>query len=493
MSRTLLFLSAESFQAFVWKGASIAVARNFSNDSDGREQFAAFLERYRYPAYMLVDIIEEDFHLETVPHLVGSSRTALLERKFEQYYRSTPFHQATLLKRQEEGRRDDEFLFSALTNPQRISPWLEALLAMKVPLVGIFSVPNISVPLLKEITAEHVLLLTWERGAGLRQTYFKNKQLHFSRLTPINQGSTFSESVASETPRTQQYLKSLSLPPPGETLEVHLICHANDVADLQTKLAGDSDLAFNYIDIQEFAKRQKCKHEFADSDATPLLLNLLATKTPSSHYANSDHTHYHLLWRLRRLFTGLAILTLLAGSLWSMLSFTQGNQFVGETEHTKAQIEQIQQQTRQVQSNFGDTSVPAVDMKTAVLLARSLSQYSHPPKEVLFELSAVMDSFPRITLRSLSWQTSPADAAPSPYPAQVILFDGELTDFGNDHRKSLDYLDRFQKALTQHGYTVSVDTMPLDISSKGSISGDASVNDGKHAQFKLKIIWRHPS
>jgi hypothetical protein len=493
MARTLLFLSADSFQGFVWKGSQLAVAHNFSNDSDGREQFSEFLERYRYPAYLLVDIIEEDFHLETIPHLVGSSRTALLARKFEQYYRSTPFHQATLLKRQADGRRDDEFLLSALTNPQRISPWLDAIHAKKIPLAGIFSVPNISTPLLKDISSEHVLLLTWEKSAGLRQTYFNNKRLHFSRLIPINQGSSFSESVASETPRTQQYLKSLSLPPPGETLEVHLICHSKDMAELQTKLAGESDLEFHYIDIQEFAKQHKCKHVFTDSDATPLLLALLATKPPATHYANSDHTHYHLLWQLHRIFTGIAIVTLLAGSLWSGLSFMQAKEFSGETEPIKIQTERIQQQTQQILRSFGNSTVAAADMKSAVLLARNLNQYSHPPRELLFELSAVMDSFPRITLRNLSWQASPADAAPSPYPAQVISFEGELTDFGNDHRKSLDYLARFQQALSQHGYTVSVETMPLDISSKGSISGEASVNDGKHAQFKLKIIWRHPS
>jgi hypothetical protein len=31
---------------------------------------------------------------------------------------------------------------------------------------------------------------------------------------------------------------------------------------------------------------------------------------------------------------------------------------------------------------------------------------------------------------------------------------------------------------------------PLDLSSKGSISGDAQKNDGNPAQFTLKIIWR---
>jgi hypothetical protein len=491
MSRTLLFLSAESFQAFVWKNSHLDVAQVFSNDADGREQFSAFIELHRHPAYLLVDIIEEDFHLETIPHLIGSSRTALLDRKFEQYYRSTPFHQATLLRRQTEGRRDDEFLFSALTNPQRISPWLDTLLAKKIPLVGIYSVPNISTPMLKEFASEHVLLLTWERGAGLRQTYFKDKQLHFSRLIPINQNSTFSQSVATETPRTQQYLKSLSLPPPGETLDVHIICHENDMADLHSRLAGDNDLHYNYVDIQEFAMRNKCKHEFTDSDATPLLLSLLATKPPSSHYANSDHTHYHLLWQLRRLFTALAVLTLIAGIVWSGLTYMQGKEFVGETEPIQIQSERMQQQTRQVHQSFGDTSAPAADMKTAVVLARHLNQYSHLPREILYELSTVMDSYPRIKLHKLEWHASVADASPSPYPAQVITFDGELTDFGSDHRKSLDYLAQFQQALTQHGYTVSAESMPLDISSKGSISGDASVNNGQHAQFKLKIIWRH--
>ncbi|NOT98545.1 MAG: hypothetical protein HOO97_05560, partial [Sideroxydans sp.] len=133
MKRTLLFLSSDTFQALQWSGADFTSTQTFSNDADGRESFAIYLENHPYPAYMMVDVIEEDFHHETVPHLTGSSRNALFERKFEQYYRSTPFRQATLVKRQDEGRRDDDMLFSALTNPQRISPWLDTLHAQKTP------------------------------------------------------------------------------------------------------------------------------------------------------------------------------------------------------------------------------------------------------------------------------------------------------------------------------------------------------------------------
>lgn len=488
MARTLLFVSADSFQVSIWKGSKLGESQYFSNDSNGREQFSTFLKLNRNPAYMLVDVIEEDFRLETIPHLMGSARKALLARKFEQYYRGTMFCQASLLQRQAEGRRDDEMMFSALTNPQRISPWLDALLANRIPLIGIYSLPNISTPLLKNITSEHVLLLSWEKDAGLRQTYFNNKRLHFSRLTQVN--NSFSESVSIETPRTQQYLKSLSLPPPGEVLDVFIICHSNDKNELQARLEGSGDLRYIYLDIHELGNRFKAKNDYIDSDATPLFLHLLASKTPSSHYANSTHTHFYILWQLRRMLFLFAAVIALSGALWSALSFMQGQSYAEETDPIKNQAERIRQQTQQIQHSFANTTIPAADMKTAVILARNLVGYNPPPAEILHDLTIVLNNFSQIQVGKLDWQSSAADAAPSIYPAQVITFDGSLTGFGNDYRKALDYLERFQRGLTQRGYTVSAQKMPLDISSKGSISGDTNKDENSPAQFTLKIIWR---
>ena len=490
--RTLLFLSAETFQTHVWHRDGSAVVREFSNDADGREQLAAMLERHQNPLWLLVDIIEEDFHLESIPHLIGPSRRALIERKFEQYYRSTPFRQATLLKRQSEGRRDDEYLFSALTNPQRISPWLDILHAHQVPLAGIYSVPNISASLLKGIESEHILLLTWEKRAGLRQTYFHNKRLHFSRLIPLNGDGNLIDAITTETPRTEQYLKSLSLPPAGEVLDVYILCHAGDRAQLQSKLENEHDLNYHYLDLNELAHRYKFKHEFVDSDSTPLLLDQLARKTPSAHYGNSDHTHYYLLWQLRRLLFILAAAIALTGVLWSALAYWKGEQYAQEAAPILRQTENTRAQVQGIQRQFSNTRVPAGDMKAAVLLARPLSQYSPMPQEILFELSAVLDDFPLISVSKMAWQASAADAPPSPYPAQVITFDGAVSGFGTSQRKALDYVDRFQRALVQHGYAVSATALPLDVSSKGSISGQAN-GEAASGQFTLKIIWRHPS
>ncbi len=490
MAKTLLFLSAESFHATIWHAGKLTASQYFSNDANGRAYFSTFLKQHRHPAYLLVDVIEEDFRLETVPHLTGSARKNLRERKFEQFYRNTPFRQATLLHRQEDGRRDDEMLFSALTNPQRISPWLDTVLANHIPLVGIYSLPNISSPLLKDIPSDHVLLLSWEKDAGLRQTYFNNKRLHFSRLIPINANSTFSESVATETPRTQQYLKSLSLPPPGEMLDVYVICDAHDRGALQTRLEGSSELRYTYLDIRELGKRLKTNHSYSDSDATPIFLHLLAVNPPSSHYANSEHSHYYLLWQLRRLLFGLAATAITVSALWSGMALWQGRNYVEDTEPLNVQTERIRQQMQQIQHGFANTTVPAADMKTAVLLTRKLNEYTPPAEEFLQGLTLVLNKFTQIKVDKLAWKTSAADAAPSPYPAQVITFEGSLTNFGSDLRQALSYLDRFQQALSQQGYTVVAQKLPLDLSSKGSISGEARKNDGNSAQFTLKIIWR---
>lgn len=488
MARTLLFLSADAFHASIWDGGELDTPQYFSNDANGRERFSGFLQQHRHPALLLVDVIEEDFRLETVPHLTGSARKHLLARKYEQFYRNTPFRQATLLQRHEDGRRDDEMLFSALTNPQRISPWLDILLAYHIPLIGIYSLPNISTPLVKNIPSDHVLLLSWEKDAGLRQTYYNNKRLHFSRLIPISGSSSFSESVATETPRTQQYLKSLSLPPAGEILDIHIICHAHDRHALQAHLENSSDLRYTYLDIQEIAQQIKAKGRFADSDATPLLLHLLAAHPPSAQYANSDHIRYYILWQLRRLLFLLAIMTTVASLLWSAFSFWQGYSYVADTEPLLYQKEQFQRQGQDIQSSFANTTVPAADMKTAVILSRQLNEYTPPPQDILRDLTVVLNNFAQIDVNKVTWNASAKDAAPSAYPAHVITFDGSLTGFGNDYRNALAYLDHFQQSLVQRGYTVSAPKLPMDLSSKGSISGEA--NKENQTQFTLQIIWR---
>ncbi len=494
--KTLMFLGANQLHACTWRAGVLSAAQRFADDPTGREQFAAFLQTHREPAYLLTDLIEEDFRQESVPHLRGSERAALIQRKFEQYYGSTPFRLALLQQRQTEGRRDDEMLFSALTNPALISPWLNIMLAHTLALAGIYSVPNISAPLVKDIPSGYILLLSWEKPTGLRQTYFNAGQLRFSRLTTMGSDLSFSDAVATEAARTQQYLNSLSLLPPGHALDVHIICHVQDRSELESHLHDSPDTHYAYLDIQQLGQRFKSQADYADSDATPLFLDLLATRPPRSHYAAAAHTHFFQLRQLRSSLLWLSAVLAAGSLLWSAANLWQGSGLTAASAALKMQANTLSQQAEKITLGFPSTLASATDMKTSVLLSRKLGNFSPPPQKILDGLSKTLDAYPRIRIDKLSWQMSaatdalPAGGTDATLPAQVILLSGELEGLAGDYRGALNYLERFQQALTQRGHSVTALTLPLDVSPQGSIAVNEGKGSIKPAQFALKIIWR---
>lgn len=494
--KTLLFLGSDHFHACTWKSGVLSAAQPFIDGTDGHEQFAAFLQTHRDPVYLLADFIEEDFRYETVPHLRGSDRTALLQRKFEQYYRNTPFRQAVLQRRQRDGRRDDEVLFSALTNPALILPWLEILQAHCIPIAGIYSVPGISAPLVKNISSEHLLLLSWEKRAGLRQTYFDDKHLYFSRLTPMGRGNSLSDLINSEAVRTQQYLKSLSLLPQTHALDVLVICHADDRRKLEAQLRSNPSIRYTYLDIHDLGQRIGLKTSHADSDATPLFLHLLATRPPRNHYATAAHTRFFQLRQLRRGLYGFGATLATASLLWSAVNIWEAGGLNSDSEALRMQASQFSQQAQQITQSLPSTSSTAAEMRTAALLLRKLDSFSPPPQKILGELSTTLNAYTHIRVDSLAWQVDAAfdtrttETPATPLPVQTILLSGELEGLAGDYRGALNYLERFQQALTQRGHTVTALTLPLDISPKGSITADAAQGGAKPAQFSLQIVWK---
>lgn len=485
--KTLLFLSTAYCHACTWQNGELSVAKYFADNAEEREQFSAFLRSHRDTAYLLTDLIEEDFRHEAVPHLRGGERSALIRRKLEQYYRNTPFRQATTLQRRKDGRRDDDMLFSALTNPALISPWLNIMLAHNIALAGIYSIPNISAPLVQDIPSDNLLLLSWEKHAGLRQTYFDAKLLRFSRLTPVHASGSFAASAGTEAARTQQYLKNLSLLPPGSALNVYIICHASDRPELEAQL-HDDDMHYAYLDIQELGLRSGSKTFYTDSDATPLFLHLLAARPPRSHYAAAEHTHFLRLSQLRRALLGLSAAFATASLLWTSANIMQDIALEEESQALMAQGRQLSQQTRQITQRFPNTLASATDMKTAVILSRKLNNAAPPPQIILDGLAQTLDAFPSIRIDKLSWQTNSGEAGMA--SAQDILLNGELAEFSGDYRSALTHLERFRQALIQRGYSVTALTLPLDVSPQGSIAADAVDGNNKPAQFSLNISWR---
>ncbi|MFZ5523786.1 MAG: hypothetical protein ACOY9D_06845 [Pseudomonadota bacterium] len=489
----LLFLSAGHLHAQHMAGGQIAVTRDFVDSVQGREEFAFFLKSVNCTVYLLTDLIEEDFRHELVPHLIGRKRAALLKRKFDQYYRSTPFRQAILLHRQKTGRRDDDILFSALTNPSLITTWVDIILAQQIPLAGIFSVPQISAPLVKNSASDHVLLVTWERFSGLRQTYFSNHHLQISRLTPVHADLTFHDAVLRELARTYQYLKSLSLLPSDQTLDVLILCHSDDLKQLQEKLPETADMRYNLADISDIGRQLKLDYHFTDSDASQIFLHYLAAHPPKNNYANSTHTHFHSLVRFRAALYLASGIILTGALLWSADNYMSSRQDARETAELNAMAQQTMREVKQITGNFPNTYAPAGDMKAGVTVMRKLKQYSPSPLDIMQPISSSLDRYPRIQLDELSWQMSANEPVASntlaDVPAQVVILKGRMLDFANDYRAALNYLESFERDLGEKGYQVTVLTKPFDASPSGSIA-DQHVERSDTLTFSVRISRR---
>lgn len=490
----LLFLSANRLHAQLMANGKITLKHDFTDTPEEKESFASFLQNAVCPTYLLTDLIEEDFRHEIIPHLTGGNRTALLQRKYDQFYRGTPFHQATVLQRQTTGRRDDDVLFSALTNPSYIMPWLSIMLAGQTPLAGIYSVPQISAPLVKDHPSEHLLLISWEKFSGLRQTYFSKHHLQISRLTPVHAELTFHDAVVKELARTYQYLKSLSLLPSGQVLDVRILCHTDDRKELLNKLPDDPEMRYEFADIEEVGRQLKIDDRFTDSDASQIFLHQLAASRPKTNYASAEHTRYHTLWRLRNTLNWSAGVLLLASAFWATAIVWQSGG--DETESLDIQTQRMLKEAQQITQSFPSMHAPAADLKSGTIIMRKLHQYAPAPKTILMPLSKVLDSFAQIELNSLGWQANATEPVASntlaDVPAQVITLKGELRGFDNDYRAALSYLDRFQLELGARGYQVTALSKPLDVSPGGSLADKRETNENE-LTFSLKLVWRPPT
>lgn len=489
----LLFLSADRLHAQIMSGGKISLLRDFADNHEGHESFSEFLKSVKSPTYLLTDLIEEDFRHETVPHLSGRNRTALLNRKFDQFYRGTPFHQATLLQRQKAGRRDDDMLFSALTNPTLITPWLNIMLIQRAPLAGIYSVPQISAPLVKNHPSKHLLLISWEKYSGLRQTYFSDHRLQISRLTPLHAEQSFNNAVIKELARTYQYLKSLSLLPAGKTLDVRILCHASDLNELKSHLPTSSDMHYDFADIEEVGKQLKITYRFTDSDASQIFLHQLAASRPKSHYANADHTRFYSLMQLRKYLNIAGVSLLTASVLWAFVSIWQSGGNEDETATLNLQAQRTLHEVELITKDFPSTNISPADMKSAVTVISKLDQYQPSLTGLLSPISNVLGRFQQVRINDLGLAPSTTEPVANntlaDVPAQVIILKGDLQGFNSDYRGALTYLERFQIELGKLGYQAEVLTKPLDVSPTGNL---ANQNEGQEntLSFSIKLVWR---
>ena len=524
----LLYLTNEHLLSVIWRDGKTLAAESFPVDALGQATFANYLKRWaKLRVYFLVDLIEEDFRLDTIPHVRGGDRRLLLDRKLNQMYRGTPFRHAIVLDREAAGRRDDRVLYTSITNAELLTPWLDAIDAEQAPLEGIFSAPLLSVRLLKPLgqTAKHVLLVTLHQGNHLRQSYTYLGKTKFGRMSPLGPQSINNRlvSIGEEVRKTWQYLESLRYFESGDNLHVCVLVDPDDLNSASNAVHQQPGLTFEFFDITQAAKSIGLTRPLTDSNAEWLMLHMLGRRPPANHFARQELTHRSLIWRIKQTALAAGTGALLISATLGSANFLDGKLTTRQVKQIQGEMVRIEQERQLIMSALPTSNVAPDVMGNTVSFYNQTVNDAPDFARALIAVSRILSRFPNAELSDLTWAATTDPDKPSanaavlaldlpPKPSiatntsnvnsgaaiapangryfQVLILAAKLGAFNQDQRQALEQIIALKTAIeTDLGATVRVLALPLDPSAKVSLRGSAKPTpDNTEAQFALKIV-----
>ena len=90
--RRAVIVASDSATVYAWRADTLESALVFTADDAGVEEFARYIrEAPPSPILVAVDVVEEEYRQDTVPHVRGADRRAVIERKQSRLFRGTRY------------------------------------------------------------------------------------------------------------------------------------------------------------------------------------------------------------------------------------------------------------------------------------------------------------------------------------------------------------------------------------------------------------------
>jgi hypothetical protein len=520
--KQLFYLNNSQLSAYLWHGAVLTHSASFDTDDAGRALFGQYIAQVpAMPAYLLVDVIEEDFKRETVPHVSGRARAALIARKLSQMYRDTPFRHAILQGREKQGRRDDRYLFNALTKPDLPKSWLAVMHMHAVPLVGIYSLAVFSQRLFDRLAPDAgPVLLVSHQSSGLRQSFYQEGALCCSRLTPLfdHAPERLSEAFRIETNKTRLFMGNIRLLARGARVKVVVLASADTLAALAPDLADTAEVHYQTLELAKSVGMLRIGQFDAAGVADTMFLALLASSGQPSHFPLREQRYYYQLLRARIGLYAVSGMLALAALAWTAFDTLAVLRLQREAEALDRQAVATEARYRAVIHGMPATAVAAHNMRLVVDLETMIEQNVPLPIGQMTALSNALEPLPAISIVKLHWQAHDAasmqtavdPAAPAPAPvagdfppppgllgipgktAQTMLIEGKITPFDGDYRRAMDNVAALAARLNRNAVVrAEVLVQPLDTRSTSTLENVAgAVDSTAQALFVIKATWK---
>ena len=494
-TRHLLYLDANSMRCFLWDQGRVSAHGQFSATDEGIAGFSRHVQQHAGDLYtLLVDLVEEGFHYETLPFVRGADRDAMIERKRGQVFFGSPLSGALSLGREAGGRRDERILFVALTRHAAVEPWLQALRAANAPLTGIHS-PALLFDRLAQrlgVDVSRALVVSLAPG-GMRQTFFHDGRLRFSRLSVgLHQsGAQLNAQCSAEILKTHSYLVGQRLISRGTRLPVYMLFDDAEYDAVHPALAAIDELEFRHAPLSALAAKIGLRGRTVGSSALPLMLHWMARESGLLQLAPPAERRYYRVWQARQAIHATGVLVLAGSLLFAGKLWFDAYELKERIDYLQTRAATQNAQLRMLLDARPELPVPLGALQPAMDMLETLRAQTTSPRPWLTHLAAALDAHPDIALLSVNWRLADATAE---RPAAVLgearlALPGELAD---DRRAQIEAAQRFVADLGRApGRDARMTRMPVDIESDQvfSSSSDAPTTL-RRPEFDIEFAWQ---
>ena len=508
-AKIVLCVSVENATAAVVQRGRITDIRKFGNDQQGWSAFEAYVRRRRRATVsIMADSIEEDYRIEKLPHASSGDRRQLIARKLRQLFRGTQFASAALQDRIVGRRREDQYLFAAVTRPELLAPWIRVVNALQVPVAGIYLLPVVALSVLDRLKFEHTdLLLVSKNESGLRQTFCKNLKLQVSRLTPRRDedghNTTF---YAEEINSTRMYLDALTLTHVDDVVTVLILDQDGSLAELPTAIARERP-SMKCVRFGPAELEDDLGTTITDmaSSADALHLQLLATARPAMNLAPPTLKARLQVHVVGKSIYAAAVATFAFGLLWAIVDGIRVIRGESEAAHLAQEMTSYQTRYQEVTEHFPDAPASSQILRDSVEAAKRIDADRRTPRALLLLLGAALTDSPNIGLGRIEWVYGSPDSIPSGPQladftpnlvngiAQFGLISAEVRSYEGDNRAALTAIRAFIRRIAEDERVAQVGVLqlPLDLDPTNGLNGSTASQQGAaSAPFQIAVVLR---
>jgi len=532
--KRIFYFSGYRMTVFHWNRKVLAGACSFEPNEEGYEKFRQYLRSSeKTSTCMMLDVIEEDFRKDVIPHVYGKDRNAVITRLMDRYYRSSmQYAYSEIQGRQKHGRKDDEVLLAAITNPELIRSWIRVIEECDVPLSGILSLPLVSKAMLPIIGAKkgYVLLVSQQVNSNLRQTFFKDGKVVSSRQSVINQDAENISNIGTharpEIEKTLTFIRNQYQLQDVDIINVHMLGSDAQIDSLESAFVSDLSNIYHIYRIKDINRKLGIKglpDKFADGLFSWIAINRSGM---TSHYGRKEEfVRYYYALASNALYAS-SVIVILVSLLMIESNISDGISYKASTSLLQKRTNEFRRVYNDKYQAYEELFSNAKLMDVAVGIVDQIETNSQiTPLDFMLALSQLVSSpeIGRIYIDKIEWSTrqkdenrarksrkkpdveikyKPTNVTSSSEVQHVAVVTGRIPVTSTNYRDSVNRINNIITTLSNSDRVENVSpiNLPVEVRPEKNFASETRVlSDGeknrqgnKTGQFSLKLVMKAP-